>query len=106
MSASATCGLILSASEYTATVAMPMERAVRMILRAISPRLATSRVWTGVIVGEGRLIGASSHPEDAVAARPGDRLVVDDRQAHAEHRAGVPRVDDAVVVEAGGEEQG
>ena len=35
------------ASEWTATVAMPMARAVRMTRRAISPRLATRRVRRG-----------------------------------------------------------
>src|SRR3954447_12488669 len=39
-SASSTCRAFLSASEYTATVAMPILRAVLMTRHAISPRLA------------------------------------------------------------------
>src|SRR4051812_50217975 len=74
---------------------MPISRAVRNTRRAISPRLATSSA---------RII-CRSHPEDAVATAPLDRLVVHDRQRHAEDRAGVARVDDAVVVEPRGEEQ-
>src|SRR5262245_52970771 len=40
-SASRTCGAAASASEYTATPAIPMSRTVRSTRRAISPRLAT-----------------------------------------------------------------
>src|SRR3954468_17318186 len=74
---------------------MPMSRAVRKTRRAISPRLATSSLRMGIAL----------HPEDAVAPASLDRLVVHDRQRHAEHRAGVARVDDAVVVDPRGEEQ-
>jgi hypothetical protein len=41
-SAKRTCGLSRSASEYTATVFMPISRAVRITRRAISPLFATS----------------------------------------------------------------
>src|SRR5579875_928994 len=41
-SASRTCGRSASASEYTATVRIPIRRAVRITRRAISPLLATS----------------------------------------------------------------
>ncbi len=44
VSASRTCGAARSASEYTATVRRPSSRAERRTRRAISPRLATSRV--------------------------------------------------------------
>ena len=43
-SASRTNGRSASTSECTATVRIPISRAVRMIRRAISPRLATSKV--------------------------------------------------------------
>src|SRR4051812_3894973 len=39
-SAILTCGARASASEYTATVAIPIARAVRITRQAISPRLA------------------------------------------------------------------
>src|SRR4249920_3762787 len=39
-SAIATCGACASASEWTATVAIPIRRAVRITRQAISPRLA------------------------------------------------------------------
>ncbi len=41
-SAMRTCNASSSASEWTATVAIPMRRAVRMTRHAISPRLAIS----------------------------------------------------------------
>src|SRR4051812_46247677 len=74
---------------------MPISRAVRHTRRAISPRLATSS----------ERITCRSHPEDAVATASLDWLVVHDGQRHAEHRAGVARVDDAVVIEPRREEQ-
>src|SRR3954452_14624237 len=74
---------------------MPISRAVRNTRRAISPRFATSS----------ERITERSHPEDAVATASLDRLVVHDRQRHAEHRAGVAWVDDAVVIQTRSEEQ-
>src|SRR5512139_528504 len=85
-SAARTWGAPRSASEYTATVRRPRSRAALMIRSAISPRLATSRVEMVM----------SSHPEDAVRRR-GDRGVGGSGEAHAEHAAGVDRVDHAVV---------
>src|ERR1039458_7101707 len=82
-----------------------MERAVRTMRRAISPRLAIRRVRMGSKVGLGAVNGRPSHPEHAVAACAGGGLVVDDREAHPEDGAGVPWVDDAVVVEPTGEEE-
>ena len=94
-------------------VVMPIARAVRMIRRAISPRLATSSEVMGrtrtlllslsllltllLLLTSGFM--TASHPEDAVAPGARGRLVVDDREAEPEHRAGITRVDDAVVVE-------
>src|SRR4051794_27786740 len=72
---------------------MPIARAVRKMRRAISPRLATSRLCIAL------------HPEDAEAAASLDGLVVRHRQRQTEHGACVAGVDDAVVVEPRGEEQ-
>ena len=56
-SASATNGASTSASEYTATVRMPISTHERKTRRAISPRLATRTV---------RIMDSiSSHPKDA-----------------------------------------
>src|SRR5688572_19222615 len=55
--ASRTCRAPASASEYTATVCMPMACAVRMMRRAISPRLATSRVLIFAMRSGGLLAG-------------------------------------------------
>src|SRR6266508_1433245 len=73
---------------------MPTARHVAKTRRAISPRLATSSL----------LIMPASHPEDAIAGL--GRSTMDDRETEAEHGSGVPRVDDAVVVEPAGQEQG
>jgi hypothetical protein len=83
-SARVTCSRAASASEYTATVSIPMTRHVRRIRTAISPRLATRiRVNTG-------------HPEDAEAGRRESARYRPPR-APAERVARVQRVDDAVV---------
>src|SRR3954463_15275132 len=50
-SASSTCRAFLSASEYTATVAMPILRAVLMTRQAISPRLAI-RIFLNMMASE------------------------------------------------------
>src|SRR3984957_9051457 len=97
-SASRANGSCASGSEYTATVAISMERAVRKIREAISPRLATSSF---LITGP-----SPSHPEDAEAAASLDWPRVDGRQSDPQHGAGVTRVDDAVVVQAGADEEG
>src|SRR5262245_22921550 len=89
-SASATCMALRSASENTATVRRPMRLAVRMIRQAISPRLAINSLSKGRPVD-------TSHPEDAEAGRLGRRRVEAGREREAEHRAGVGRVDHAVV---------
>ena len=47
-SASRTCSASASASEYTATVAMPSRLQVRMTRQAISPRLATRIFVKGI----------------------------------------------------------
>src|SRR5580700_6931148 len=81
-----------------------MAWALRMMRRAISPRLATrSLVITGT---PWRPDDAASHPEHAVAACPVDGVVVDDRQAQAQNRAGVAGIDDPVVIEPGRKEKG
>src|SRR5690606_9825838 len=49
-SANLTRGDSRSASEWTATVLIPISRAVRMILRAMSPRLATKSFFIFGIV--------------------------------------------------------
>src|SRR5581483_8069311 len=78
-----------SASVKTATVPIPMARAVRKIRRAISPRLATSSL---VI-----LLRLMSHPEDAEAIGAGDGVGMGGGEGDPEHRAGVAGVDDPVV---------
>jgi len=75
-----------------------MERAVRKIREAISPRLATSSF---LITGT-----SPTHPEDAEAAASLDWPRVNGRQSDPQHGAGVTRVDDAVVVQAGADEEG
>ena len=50
-SASSTCRAFLSASEYTATVWMPILRAVLMTRQAISPRLAI-RIFLNMAASE------------------------------------------------------
>src|SRR3954471_6824136 len=89
-----TCGACESASLKTATVPTPSRRQVRMILTAISPRLATS---TRVIT--------TSHPVHAVAAGAFDRLVVDRAETHPENRARVAWIDDPVVADTPRHEQ-
>src|SRR5690349_21568039 len=75
---------------------MSISRAVRRMRSAISPRLATSSFR----------ITKRSHPEDAEAAASLDRRGGDGGQGDAEHRAGVARVDDAVVVQPAADEEG
>src|SRR5947209_19262936 len=75
---------------------MSIARAVRTMRAAISPRLATSSL---------RITGAS-HPEDAEAAASLDGRGVRGGQRDAQRRAGVAGVEQAVVVEPGGDEEG
>src|SRR5689334_5356328 len=79
---------------------MPMEWALRITRRAISPRLAMSRrrIITSALT--------ASHPEDAVAGRATDVVVVDDGKAGAEHLSCIARIDDAVVGHTAGCVQG
>src|SRR5260221_14605385 len=95
-SASRTCGESASGSEWTATVRRPISLAVRKTRRAISPRLATSRVEN-----VGMLVTIShpdrSHPERGEGPGPPHRSGVDRRQREADHGPGLPGVDDAVV---------
>src|SRR3954451_1935592 len=93
-SASRTCGACASASLNTATVPTPSRRQVRMILTAISPRLATST-----------LVITASHPVHAVAAGAVDRLIIDRAETHAENGACVAWIDDPIVVHATCHEQ-
>src|SRR5256885_10068163 len=80
---------------------MPSSRHVRNTRRATSPRLATSRVRIGSVTSP-----KGSHPEDAEAPPAFDRVGVDGGEADPQHVARVAGVDDAVVVEAGGEGEG
>src|SRR5580692_10818076 len=64
-----------------------MDLAVRMMRRAISPRLATKR----------QLIVISSHPERAEVGAAAHFSVVRAGQGDADYGAGIPGVDDAVV---------
>src|SRR5690606_39652100 len=74
-----TCRASASGSAYTATVRMPMRRAVAAMRRAISPRLAIRRVSN---------TGRSSHSEGAEAGGLGG-CMAGRRQAQAQHAAGV-----------------
>src|SRR6516165_12693869 len=76
---------------------MPSACADRMTLAAISPRLAMRSLV---------MVATASHPEDAEAAAAGYRAAVHGRQGHAEDGPGVARVDDAVVVQPRGDEEG
>src|SRR5207248_5337759 len=82
--------------EYTAAQRRPMRRAVRKTRTAISPRLATRTVgpWWGL------RFFMTSHPEHAVR-RLGNGGVVGGGDGQSQGEAGVERVDDAVVEEAG-----
>src|SRR4051812_1300782 len=101
-SASRTNGALSSASEKTATVPTPMARAVRMIRRAISPRLATSSLVTFGMSAR----GLSLHPEDAEASASLHDVAMDSRQRDPKDAARVAWVDDAVVVHLAGDEEG
>src|SRR3954465_1135600 len=81
---------------------MPIVRSVRITRTAISPRLATSTVSN--IRSSPGTFGAESpqsHSEDAVT-QLAERRVRARREGETEHGAGLRRVDDAVVPEAGG----
>src|SRR3954466_11012674 len=73
---------------------MPRARAVRMTRRAISPRLATSRVRIGIT--------SSSQPEGREPRRAGHGRGMDGGQGQTEHGPRGTRVDQAVVPQAGG----
>src|SRR5947209_13855123 len=96
-----TNGAPASASEYTAALRSPMRLTVRNTRQAISPRLATRTVgtWWGLrFLSNGVM---ASHPEDAVV-RLGNGGVVGGGDGQRQREAGVARVDDAVVPQAGG----
>src|SRR5258706_13890294 len=89
-SAKRTCRASRSASEYTATVAIPIARAVRMMRQAISPRLAI-RIFLN--------IGAFDRLErDVAVLAPGifEMLVAQHGQAAANALARFVRHDDIV----------
>src|SRR6266480_3582221 len=81
---------------------MPSACAVLIILAAISPRLAMRSLVMVLFTG----MALASHPEDAEAAAAGHGAAVHGRQGQAEDGPGVARVDDAVVVQPGGDEEG
>src|SRR5579871_1540563 len=102
-SAATTCAAFRSASEYTATVRIPMARAVRMTRSAISPRLAIRILAISVIAGAfipvvsiAVAFMAVSHPEDAVAGARRGR-VRGGGEGQPQNPAGVHGIDDAVV---------
>src|SRR5690606_39438990 len=96
-SSSRAWGGCASASAYSGSVPRPMRRQVAKTRRAISPRLATRTVETVSVT-------TASHSEDAEAVGALDRGVVDGRERHAQHRAGIAGIDHAVVVEPAGHE--
>src|SRR5687767_12948245 len=97
-SANRTKGASASASEYTATVAMPIRRHVRMTRSAISPRFAIRTLSME------RTPATISMPEHAPARRPAERRRVRRRQRDRDDRPGVARIDDAVVPQPRGRE--
>src|SRR5947207_15442717 len=80
---------------------MPSACAVLITRAAISPRLA----MRSLVMGPAVVMGPS-HPEDAEAAAAGHGAAVHGRQGQAQDGPGVARVDDAVVVQPGGDEEG
>src|SRR5690606_16570653 len=89
-SASSTCSAPASASEYTATVAMPMRRAVRITRQAISPRLAI-RIFLNMPPP-----GRSERNVPVLAPRVVELLVLQHRQRAAHALARLVRHDDVV----------
>src|SRR3954454_23279402 len=81
-SASSTCRAFLSASEYTATVRIPILRAVLMTRHAISPRLAIRILWNMM---------TSLSERDVAVLPPGvfQLLVPEHRQRPADALAGL-----------------
>src|SRR3989442_3654960 len=69
---------------------------------AISPRLAMRSLVMALFTG----MAPASHPEDAEAAAASHGAAVHGRQGQTEDGPGVARVDDAVVVQPGGDEEG
>src|SRR5262245_61481958 len=106
-SASPTCGVSLSASEYTATVAIPSFSHVRMTRRAISPRLAMrtflnmGRLVTRPPKGRQRPLATprvplgspSNHAGKEDRARRDDGRPLLETVRHLEPRAPLPFVD-------------
>src|ERR1700749_225907 len=82
---------VASASANTATVGTPTRRPLRKMGPAISPRLATSSLFS-----TGTPPSPRSRAEDAEAGRFLGR-VPHGREAEREHPACVLRVDDAIV---------
>src|SRR5437762_11762877 len=91
-SAARTKGASRSGSAYTATVAIPIARQVRMTRAAISARLAI-RIFA--------IRSMALHPEDAEGVGAPDDLVERGAERDAEGGPRVARVDDAVVPDAG-----
>src|SRR5262249_24221351 len=77
-SAARTNGACRSASEYTATVPMPIARPVRITRRAISPRLATRIL---------RIVGMRSHPKDTVGVGSLHHVAIGRAERDAQHGA-------------------
>src|SRR5436305_616518 len=80
---------LASASEKTATVAIPIRRAVLMTRHAISPRLAI-RILVNMVASP------RSHPEHAELRRR-NRRIQRRREREPEHAARLRRIDHAVV---------
>ena len=66
-------GIPASTSEYTATLGMPMLRKVRMMRRAISPRLATRTLVMGRREDWTDMAQSWGTPSDSVKAGSGAR---------------------------------
>src|SRR5581483_5331543 len=85
-SARRVCKAVRSASEYTATVEIPISRHERMMRTAISPRLATRT----------RISQKELHSEHAKAAAD-RRRAQNDRKRQRQHAAGLGGVQDSIV---------
>src|SRR5947209_14464514 len=77
-SANRTCSELRSASEYTATVAIPNSLQAQMTRSAISPRLAT-RIFWNIVGGSCLLLAARANSEQGLTVL--DRLPVFDKNA-------------------------
>src|SRR5579883_1789016 len=100
-SACRTCRADASASEYTATVRMPILCAVRKMRQAISPRLATRRLRNRFAMLVARMYRRRLHAEEAEARVLFGR-VASGSERQRENAPRLERIDHSVVPESRG----